>query len=262
MKNGTIRWLLALAFLLALILGAVIGALAFLPAAYLTDTVQRASRGQWVALDSQGSVWHGRARWAVRSGGQTETPRMAALPGDLAWQVTDIDFLPPRIHMKFGGEAIVQQRFSVIAGFRGVQVTPGALHVPAGLLEAVGAPFNTLKPGGQVWVSWNDWQFSPKGWQGQLTAEWREARSAVTRVAPFGSYRLTLNAQDQAAQFQVSSLSGPLLVEGQGGWTAGRWEFNGLARAEPAQREALASLMTLLGRAQPDGSVQLSMGQQ
>ena len=91
--------------------------------------------------------------------------------------------------------------------------------------------------------------------------EWRDARSVLSQVVPLGSYRVMLSAEQRSSQLELNSLSGPLFLSGKGQWNNGRWQMSGVARAEPAQREALAPLMTWLGQPQTDGSVQWSMGQ-
>jgi general secretion pathway protein N len=237
------------------------GGLFFLPAAYLTQPLEQLSQGRILALHSQGSVWNGSARLLLRHGGKTEPARAAVLPGDLQWQFEALHLLPPALDVRFRGEPLVQQAFSVRFTSTGVQLLPGALYLPAQALEAVGAPFNTLKPGGGLFLFWTEARFGSGQWRGRATMEWRDARSVLSQVVPLGSYRVMLSAEQRSSQLELNSLSGPLLLSGKGQWNNGRWQMSGVARAEPAQRDALAPLMTWLGQPQADGSVQWNMGQ-
>jgi general secretion pathway protein N len=254
------RFLFALATLSLLLLCSAAGALFFLPASYLTQQLVQVSQGHVLALYSQGSLWNGRARLALRSGGQTEAPRAAVLPGELQWQVGQIHWFPPAIEVKFRGEPLVQEAFSVLIGWNAAQVSSGALYLPAEVLEAVGAPFNTLKPGGDLLLSWTEAKLESRQWQVQAMIDWRAARSVLSRVVPMGSYRVKLAVQQRQGNLELSTLSGPMFLSGNGKWSNGQWQMSGVARPEPAQRDALAPLMTLLGRQLPDGSVQWKAG--
>ncbi len=255
------RFFSVLACLALLLFCAAVGAVFFLPASFLTEPLERLSQGRVLALDSQGSLWHGRTRLALHSGGQTEVARAALLPGELEWQVVAKDWFPPIMEVRFRGETLVPQAFSLQPGWDGLRLTPGTVSLPAEVLEATGAPFNSLKPGGMLFLSWTEASFLSGQWRAQGVLEWRDAHSVLSRVAPLGSYRVQWSIQNRQVQMELSSHSGPLFLSGKGQWNQGRWKMNGMAQAEPPQREALAPLLTWLGRQQPDGSVQWNMEQ-
>jgi general secretion pathway protein N len=236
------------------------GALCFLPASYLTQPLVELSRGRIVALDTQGSIWNGRARLALRSGGQTEAARAALLPGELQWQIAKIHWFPLALEIRLRGEPLVEQAFSLLVGLNKIQLSPGTLYLPAVILEGAGAPFNTLKPGGELFLSWTGMSFESHQIHSQASIEWRQASSVLSKMAPLGSYRVMLSVQEGQGNLELSTLSGPLFLSGDGKWNNGRWQMNGVARAEATRYDDLAPLMTLLGRQLPDGSVQWKAG--
>jgi len=255
------RFFSVLACLVLLLFCAAVGAVFFLPASYLTQPLEQLSQGRVLALNSQGSLWHGRTRLALRSGGQTELARAALLPGELQWQIAVKDWFPLALEVRFSGETLVPQAFALQPGWGGLRLTPGTISLPAEVLEAAGAPFNSLKPGGMLFLSWTEASFQSGQSRAEAFLEWLDARSVLSLVAPLGSYRVQWSVQQSQGQMELSSQSGPLFLSGKGQWNNGRWQMSGVARAEPAQRDALAPLMTWLGQPQTDGSVQWSMGQ-
>ena len=257
--NKLLRRAVYFAAVLAAVLVVLIANLAWLPSAYLTQGLTQLSQGRMLVLSSQGTVWNGAVQLALRSGGQTQAARVFALPGALRWR-TSWHFSRRPLHLHWSGDALIQQAFTTELGWGGIQISPGALGLPAMLLEAAGAPFNTLKPAGIIELSWPSLLLERSKLEVSATLEWRNVQVAVSRVAPVGSYRAQIQAQQQQGSFVVSTLAGPLQVQGSGQWRPGQANFFGSARSEPAQQQALASLLTLLGPSQPDGSVQLRFG--
>jgi general secretion pathway protein N len=254
-------FLFMLATVFVLLLSVVVGALFALPASYLAHALNQWSQGRVLALDTRGTIWNGRARLALRSGGQTETTRVAMLPGELHWRLGQIHWFEPAVELKLHGQPLIAQGFSVWISPNTAWLTPGALYMPAELLEGLGAPFNSLKPGGELWLSWVQASFESDLSRLQAVVEWSHAQSILSKVAPLGSYRMAITAQEGQGWLELTSLSGPLLLSGKGQWNRGRWQMTGVARAEPEQREALASFMTVLGPQQSDGSVQWKAGE-
>jgi general secretion pathway protein N len=116
------------------------------------------------------------------------------------------------------------------------------------LLTGLGAPFNTLDLQGDVRLSWTDMRVLNQQAYGQLTVLLTDMASRVSPVRPLGSYRVTLLAQGPAATLQLTTLSGPLQLDGAGQWQRGRFAFNGAARSTSEARGSLAGLLNLLGR--------------
>jgi general secretion pathway protein N len=96
--------------------------------------------------------------------------------------------------------------------------------------------------------------------QGNLSAEWQFASSALTPVSPFGHYRLQSNGDYPGLQLTLQTLAGPLEMTGNGTIAeGGRLGFQGLARAapgaDPAVKLQLAGLIALLGRREGETAI-------
>lgn len=247
--------------LLACLVGGLFGGLAYLPASYLAAPLAQLSAGRIVIVSAEGSVWQGQARLALHTGGATQTEKNVPLPGLLAWKIDVGAWLPPTLSVFVSGEPLVQKSFAVNLGVREIHITPGALRLPAELLETLGSPLNTLKPAGQLSLSWGELHVSALNSvvpeiTGQLHAAWNDAQSGVTRIAPLGDYRLSVVGQGATGEMQLSTLRGPMHLNGTGNWHNGTWQFHGQAQADEKQRETLQPLLTWLGKMQPDGTVQ------
>jgi general secretion pathway protein N len=101
--------------------------------------------------------------------------------------------------------------------------------------------------------------------QGDITGEWQFASSALTTVAPFGHYRLLATGGYPGTRLALSTVSGPLELNGDGTIDeTGNLRFTGRARAmagaDPFTRAQLAGLVLLLGRRDGDSAI-LSFGQ-
>lgn len=258
---------LPVAIVAAALLGACAGTLPFVPATYLQPRVQQATDGRLVLADTQGTVWNGRAHIAFESGGRTEQRREAALPSALAWHVDDIGIVPPRIAIRVTSDGMLDAPVMLTWSWHAVGAQPGRLRLPADVLEAVGAPLNTLKPGGWVTISWDTLSWKAKATadaapttSGTVTLDWADARSALSPTAPLGTYRMQARAEGTAAAVDLSTISGPLLLSGTGRWTvANGLQFRGEARPEAGRETELATLLVLLGPVS-NGVAQLRIG--
>jgi general secretion pathway protein N len=73
--------------------------------------------------------------------------------------------------------------------------------------------------------------------------DWRDAQSALSTVAPLGSYRLVL----KGSALDLQTMGGPLKMQGKGTMEGSRIRFNGIAWADPGMQGALNGLLGLLG---------------
>jgi general secretion pathway protein N len=133
-----------------------------------------------------------------------------------------------------------------------VEIGPGSLNLPADGLSALGAPLNTLKPTGLMKVAWQSvgLKHRNEAWQitGKITIDLMQVASALSPVKPLGSYRLQFDWFDREARLNLQSLSGPLLIEGNGRLVDGRLKFNGQASAQGGFESKLNALLVLLGQ--------------
>jgi len=147
---------------------------------------------------------------------------------------------------------------------------------PAAWLAGLGAPFNTLALGGSLQLSSSGLRLQSAAGRLQLAGALQIDLLAVSsRVSPLpvlGSYRISLRGQPQpapalpaiaaapgsqppapgnsGASLQLQTLSGALLLSGNGQWTGGALRFRGQAEAAAGQEAVLGNLLNIIGRRQ------------
>lgn len=231
----------AFAWRFAAVLAAIlITSVAFAPATWLGDLLQ--AHGPFRLVHADGTVWRGSGLMAVSDGRQARL-----LPGRVAWQVEWSALLSGRLVLRVKHEA-ADRTVRVRLDGRTVVVEAGELSVPAALLAAAGAPFNTLKPGGTLHLQWDTVRVRGDGFEGKMQLDWKDAQSALSAVAPLGTYRLTVSGTGTRGEATLATLSGPLRIEGKGSMDHEGIRFNGLAEAQPEMRASLDGLIGLMGR--------------
>jgi general secretion pathway protein N len=237
------RFLLVLAAILAV----AVTAIARAPAAWVGDWLQ--AHGRLRLVDARGTIWSGSAMIGVSDGRQ-----VLLIPGRLSWKIGLSAIGSGRVTAEVS-HTNLPTPLAVSLGRQSVMVKAGQSELPAALLVALGTPFNTIRPGGALGVRWTDMEIKGGGLTGGLQIDWREAQSALSPVAPLGSYRLQINGAGETARVQLDTLRGPLRLQGSGSVKGGRISFKGVASADPEMRPALIGLISVLGRRVGDEAV-------
>lgn len=200
--------------------------------------------GDWLAahtrlrlVDARGSLWNGSAMLGVSDGRRT-----ALLPGRVSWHVDAASLAGGRFSARIEHPwSTTPLQLSAQKG--GMALQSGSAQVPAAALAALGAPFNTIRPGGVLELRWTNLALAPEALAGSLQVDWRDAQSALSTVAPLGTYRLEVGG----GKVQLATVSGPLQLQGNGTLRGLRLSFRGVASAEPQMRPALNGLLGVLG---------------
>ena len=222
---------------LLLVLTAAVTVVVRAPAAWLGDWLEDHTRVR--LLDARGTVWHGSAFIGFSNGRE-----ITLVPGRIEWQVDGLraSGIGARLtHPWLSGP------LQVSLAREGVAFAKGAARLPAGVLASAGAPFNTLRPGGTLEASWTDTVLRGAALTGDVQIDWRDASSALSTVAPIGSYRLRVTGRGDGPALELATLSGPLQLQGRGKIEGSRIRFNGTAGAEADMRPALDGLLGVLG---------------
>jgi len=225
--------------LLVLVLGftILIVVVARAPAAWLGDWLEARSRIRLV--DARGTVWEGSALLGM-SDGRTIT----LVPGRVDWRI--VGLTPNSVSAELSHEWLTTPLRLSLAG-DGLSFTKGSSRIPAGVLASAGAPFNTLKPGGTLDISWTDAKLRGAAFTGEMQLDWLQAKSALSTIAPLGSYRLRVRGSGEPPILELQTLTGPLQMQGSGRIEGTRVRFNGTATAEAGMRSSLDGLLGLLG---------------
>jgi len=235
-------------FLVLAAVFAVLGTVALrAPAVWVGDWLQ--SHGRLRLVDARGTVWSGSAMLGVSDGRQ-----VLLVPGRFTWRIGLTAAASGRLTAEVAHPAFPAP-LAVALSRQSITVKAGQSELPAALLVALGTPFNTIRPGGTLGLRWTDIEIREGALTGGLQVEWREAQSALSPVAPLGSYRLQVAGTGDTARVQLDTLRGPLRLQGSGTVKGGRISFKGVASADPEMRPALIGLISVLGRRVGDEAI-------
>lgn len=246
-------------------LGLALALIIWAPARWLAWGVGLASQGQMQWHDARGTIWSGSAHLVLTGGAQSRDAQ--ALPGRLQWRIapswsglqfqwrTDCCMTEAaKLHLRVGwatGQVTISNHTSVW---------------PAALLQGLGAPWNTLKPDGQLQLRTQAlllfWAQGRMQMQGQAELRLQHLSSRLSTLQPIGSYLLQVQGTPEGTptpSLQLSTEKGPLQLTGQGQWVGGRLRFTGEASAEEGSESALDNLLNIIGRRQGGKSL-LSLG--
>jgi general secretion pathway protein N len=252
-----LRWI---GYGLVVLVTIVIGTLVLAPAQWMSALVRSGTQGRVDLAETRGSFWKGDATLVLASGSAPGSMR-ASLPERLTWQLAPLALLTGVVDLTLAHPSALAQPLRVRAGLNGrLDAGPTTLRLPASLLIGLGAPWNTVRPGGVVSVTWDKLAIEPRRFQGNITAEWQFASSTLTPVSPFGHYRLLTNGVFPGTQLNLLTISGPLELTGSGTIAeGGRLRFQGVARAspgtDPAIKTQLTGLISLLGRRDGESAI-------
>lgn len=235
------------------------------PAQWVAGAIESATRGKVQIADAQGSAWSGSGVIVLADGPGPDAQRVA-LPERLRWRVALLPLLAGQAAISLEHAAALARPLELRIPLAGGASHLGAttLRLPASLLTGLGAPFNTLRPGGLIELEWDGLVIDSQGVRGAWRADWRDASSRLTTVAPMGHYRLSGDGLVPGAKLQLATLAGPLELSGNGTIDdGGRLRFSGRAEpapgTDPAIRTQLGGLISMLGQRSGNGA-QLSIG--
>jgi general secretion pathway protein N len=247
------------------LLGVFAAVIAFAPASWLARALASATGDRLLIVDTRGSIWNGSGVLVLTGGAGSRDA--SALPGRLQW----------RMGIKGLGLQLAARQDCCINGALLLGLKPGLgrlevsvdsqadwlARLPATLLSGLGTPWNTLQLGGSVRLSAQELRIETvQGrWRqfGTLQLDLVNLSSRMSTVAPLGSYRLTLtadNANPGVSALRLSTLEGALQLSGTGVLNSGgKSRFTGEAMAAPGREDALNNLLNIIGRRQGARSV-------
>lgn len=246
-------------------LGALLATAMWAPARWLAWSLTQASQGQVQLNNPRGTLWQGSAQLTLSGGAGSRDAQ--SLPGRLYWRITPGALnwgvqvqadccMPAPLHVQ------LQAGWSTLR----VQLTDHQSRWPAAWLSGLGAPWNTLQADGQLQLRTEalqlQWAAGRLQMQGLAELDAVQMSSRLSTLKPMGSYRVQVRGTSQGTatpELQLSTLQGPLQLQGQGQWVGSRLRFSGEASAETGHEAALSNLLNIIGRRQGTRSL-LSLG--
>lgn len=242
----------------AALLSALITTMVFLPAAWFAPLMEKTTAGRFVLGDVQGTLWSGSAVIGVPTHDAADGDTiMPLLPGRLVWRFSP-GVLFGHIEMSIDNSLALSLPIHIRGDLGAWEITAASLSVPARQLVALGAPWNTLQPSGQITLSWQPLHIAraergPNGIDidGEMSVELAALASPLSQVKPLGSYRLQFNWERQHASLTLTTITAPnsaMLLKGTGALENGHLQFTGTAQAAEGQENNLAGVLSFLGK--------------
>jgi len=231
------------------------------PASLADLALSQVTQGRVRLADARGTVWNGGGRIVladvadgrvVPGAGAVRTVAGVVVPGVFAWRLSPWPLLVGVLDARIEHDSMKQP---VLLTGRGgeLRATPGSLALPAVALDRMGSPWNTIRPTAALAVSWDSVTLRSGRFDGRASIELSQTASALTPVRPLGSYRIDVVGSGARAQVKMTTLSGPLRLDGSGTWDArAGLRFSAEAQVDEAERVRLLPLLGLLGRRQGD----------
>jgi general secretion pathway protein N len=249
-------------YVIAAVVMLVLTALVIAPAQWAASAVRSATSGRIELADASGTLWNGSAILVLAASSDPGASR-ASLPERLSWRLSPWSLLAAQLDLTLTHPSALTQPLAIRAPLIGGGASTlgtATLRLPASLLVGLGAPWNTIRPGGILTINWDRLQIEPNRLLGNVSAEWQYASSALTPVSPMGHYRLQTNGIWPGTQLELLTISGPLELKGSGTIPeGGRLRFLGRAQAmagtDPGVKAQLTGLISLLGRRDGEGAL-------
>ena len=223
--------------------------LATAPATLIDRGLRDASEGRMRLAQARGTVWSGTGQL------QSRDPRgRAGLSEGVKWRLRGIN--PWRAGLAFRVELESGLRaFPLGLSWSGMEVTEAEFRLPAVALGQLLTQLAPLGPSGEVHVQISRLALGRNTVRGGAALQWRGAGSALTPVSPLGDYELRIEANGSEGRSTLTTLQGPLQLDGHGSWSQGRKPmFLATARMPPPLKPQLAPFLRLVAVEQGDGS--------
>jgi general secretion pathway protein N len=238
-------------------IGAVLFLLFFLsalPAWIIPWALKNIQLNQIVINNPSGSFWNGKAI------GHIEIPLAASPSYKLALDTITWSWRPTRL---FTGELAwdvtlqnptAKSNGAIGLGIGGIHISKAHAETNAQIITDIYPAAALLKPQGKLQLSTDSFSLSKNKFSGKAQLEWRNAEVVMSPVKPLGEYRALINATGDAGEVQLTTLSGPLKLNGKGNWSVKDGpRFSGTAQAEPAQAANIDPLLQLMGKPAVNG---------
>ena len=242
-----IFWITALSVVLAICLSQI-------PATSLASLVDSQSACRVVLHKSIGTIWSGSAAIGFSEpdevSGSCRVP--VALTERFTWK-TQCSLMDGRCLVEMNFVSLHKPLIATIS-LNQIKIAAGEMTLPASILEALGNPWSTLRPRGQLMAQWGDLQKGSDA-VGTVRLNINNLSSPISAVKPLGSYEIKANLAQAGASFVIDTTAGPLLLNGKGelGAKDGTgMHFLGSARATPGAEDSLIGLLSLLGKKDGD----------
>lgn len=222
------------------------------PASLLNLAVRHFSNDRVSLANMQGTIWQGRAVPVLHPAENATYPLHT-----LAWKIKPQAWLAGQFKVALSRDES-EAPMELCIDRNGLTFKNLIISLPAEILGDL-SPF--LKPawlGGNLRIESPRLVYANGQMQGEATAHWNQASSAMSAINPLGDYLIDILAANGEIHATLSTQSGTLLLNGQGSWSpAKHFKFNGTARG--AGQSNFNELLHHLGPETAPGIYQISL---
>ena len=240
-------------WLFAIGLGAyVLVLIATLPATFADSVLQLKSNGRLRIVEATGTLWSGGGRIEFRDAdGRNSAAK------NIHWRCLPWSLIGGHLIIDIGVEQSPHS-FPLTVSFAQVEISNADINLPAAVLGLAIPKLAPLGLGGEVLLHVTGISLQHGQLRGNAILQWRSASSALTSVAPLGDYELRLDGDAVVTHATLSTLQGPVIIEGRESLMAGAESaFLATLRVPAPLQQQLAPLLRLLAVERDEGVFEL-----
>lgn len=239
----------------AFALGVFAAALIVLAPATLIDArLAGASGGRLRLASAEGTVWSGTGWIEIR-----DAEGRAGVARRLAWHVLPWSLLRGRLVAEIDLDQAAKP-FPVTLSLSGLEIADAGINLPAAALGLGMPKLAPFRLTGEVRVDIRQLSLERGRVDGDATLQWRAAGSALTPISPLGDYEVRFKAAGPAVHAVLSTLEGPLQLDGKGTWlNGGPPSFLATARVPAQHQDQLSPLFRLIAVERGTGTFELQL---
>ena len=222
------------------------------PASVMEWLLPRVSGEQLQLRGTQGSFWRGEAAGLLLASVEAN----AKLLGAVKWQVLWLPILRGELAVSLELATTPKVSRGIVARVPGgIRLRNMDVTMPASILTEFYPAWKLWQPGGLLELHAEMIGIGRGGINGVAEATWQGASSSLSRLNPFGSYRLSI----KEGKLDMATLSGPLRITGNGAWGTQGVRFEGLAQVDAAAKVGLQDIVQLFGKQENSGAYRISI---
>jgi general secretion pathway protein N len=229
--------------------------LVMLPATWMDALLQRASEGTLAMTGTTGTFWRGEGSLqALLPSGEAVTLVPAS------WNIDTGELLALKLHITAQSTRDNKPLLNATLGLGEIFIQEAKLDLPAALLGVLSPTLREAVFSGQIALHVNEVRLDSSHTAGKAQAYWKGAGSSLSRIRPLGNYLLDMNGKGKGMDFRLSTIGGPLTLNGSGDWIPGkRPDIRVTATPAESARRELVPLLRMLGHETSPGTYQITL---
>lgn len=241
------RWIIAWTAIVAYVITLAVMA----PATLLGNAVAEASSGRIRLIDAKGTLWSGSATLALANAGRAPLTRRTD------WRLTPLGLLRGSIRWEIALHG-ASNRIPIELSPKGFRIGPADLMLQPDVLTAIVPSLAPLSLSGTFEIATDGIAFDRSEPHGTAAVLWRSAGSRHAGSDVLGNYRFLFTLKGRSIAMRAHTLDGPVMLTGDGTWTAGKFTGHPFSIAVPEKhRERLVPLLRTMAIERPDGTFEL-----